>query len=134
MGVCHWRKLVLGCNQKRSQLSNLKLQKTDNSDVVTNISYDYYNGSGGNNGRVRYITDHLDGNYSLLDGNYSLDVGYDDHNRLTSYGSHRSYTYDAWNNLTLFAVGSEQTSEFAFNLRPVVEAVRGCLRRWGRRI
>ncbi|MDX2040107.1 MAG: S8 family serine peptidase, partial [Acidobacteriota bacterium] len=89
------RRLALGYNQKRSQLSNLKLQKTDNSDVVTNISYDYYNGgggSGGNNGRVRYITDHLD-------GNYSVDVGYDDHNRLTSYGSYRSYTYDAWNNL-----------------------------------
>ena len=26
-------------------------------------------------------------------------MGYDDHNRLTSYGSYRSYTYDAWNNL-----------------------------------
>ena len=26
-------------------------------------------------------------------------MGYDDHNRLTSYGSCRSYTYDAWNNL-----------------------------------
>ena len=26
-------------------------------------------------------------------------AGYDDHNRLTSYGSYRSYTYDAWNNL-----------------------------------
>ena len=89
------RRLALGYNQKRSQLTNLKLQKTDNSDVVTNISYDYYNGgggSGGNNGRVRYITDHLD-------GNYSVDVGYDDYNRLTSYGSYRSYTYDAWNNL-----------------------------------
>ncbi len=87
--------MALGYNQKRSQLSNLKLQKTDNSDVVTNISYDYYNGgggSGGNNGRIRYITDHLD-------GNYSVDVGYDDHNRLTQYGSYRSYTYDAWNNL-----------------------------------
>ena len=87
--------MALGYNQKRSQLTNLKLQKTDNSDVVSNISYDYYNGgggSGGNNGRVRYITDHLD-------GNYSVDVGYDDHNRLTQYGSYRSYTYDAWNNL-----------------------------------
>jgi RHS repeat-associated protein len=76
-------------------MTNLKLQKTDNSDVVSNISYDYYSGgggSGGNNGRVRYITDHLD-------GNYSVDVGYDDHNRLTSYGSYRSYSYDAWNNL-----------------------------------
>jgi hypothetical protein len=41
---------------------------------------------------MRYITDHLD-------GNYSVDVGYDDHNRLTSYDSYRSYTYDAWNNL-----------------------------------
>ncbi len=88
----------MGYNQKRSQLTNLKLQKTDNSDVVSNISYDYYNGgggsggSGGNNGRIRYITDHLD-------GNYSVDVGYDDHNRLTSYGAYRSYSYDAWNNL-----------------------------------
>jgi len=89
------RRLALGYNQKRSQMTNLKLQKTDNSDVVSNISYDYYNGgggSGGNNGRIRYITDHLD-------GNYSVDVGYDDYNRLTSYGGYRSYTYDAWNNL-----------------------------------
>ena len=89
------RRLALGYNQKRGQLSNLKLRKTDDTDVVSNISYDYYNGgggSGGNNGRIRYITDHLD-------GNYSVDVGYDDHNRLTSYGSYRSYTYDAWNNL-----------------------------------
>ncbi|MBL8169616.1 MAG: hypothetical protein JNJ50_15780, partial [Acidobacteria bacterium] len=35
------RRLALGYNQLRSQLTNLKLQKTDNSDVVTNISYDY---------------------------------------------------------------------------------------------
>jgi hypothetical protein len=27
------------------------------------------------------------------------ELGYDDHNRLTSYGSYRSYSYDAWNNL-----------------------------------
>jgi len=89
------RRLALGYNQKRSQLTNLQLRKTDDTDVVSNTSYDYYTGGGGsngNNGRIRYITDHVD-------GTFTLNVYYDDYNRLTAYGNFRTYTYDEWNNL-----------------------------------
>ncbi|MEP7343263.1 MAG: hypothetical protein ABI977_36390 [Acidobacteriota bacterium] len=96
------RRLALGYNQKRGQLGSVKLRKTDNTDVVTNLGYDYYSGgggSGGNNSQVRFITDYLD-------GNYSVDISYDDHNRLTAYGNYRSYTYDEWNNLKTVSSGN----------------------------
>ena len=96
------RRLALGYNQKRGQLGSVKLRKTDDTDVVTNLGYDYYSGGGGsngNNGRVRFITDYLD-------GNYSVDISYDDHNRLTAYGNYRSYTYDEWNNLKIVSSGN----------------------------
>ncbi len=91
------RKMNLGYNQKRSQLTSLQVKKTDNTDPIINLGYDYYSGgggSGGNNGRIRHIDDYLD-------GLFTADIGYDDHNRLTSSGPNyqRRYSYDAWNNL-----------------------------------
>ena len=88
------RRLALGYDQKRSQLSNLQLRKTDNTDVVSNLSYDYYNG-GNNNGRLQKITD--------ADSSYTTTFGYDDYNRLSSASASaytRSYSYDNWGNLT----------------------------------
>jgi YD repeat-containing protein len=59
---------------------------------VTSTGYGALND---NDGRIRKITDNLDGNYTTT---YS----YDEHNRLTSAQSNaaaRSYSYDAWGNL-----------------------------------
>jgi RHS repeat-associated protein len=91
------RKMTLGYNQLRSQMTSLQVKRNDGTDPIINLGYDYYNGGGGsngNNGRIRHIDDYLD-------GLFSADFGYDDHNRLTSYGPNhqRSYTYDEWGNL-----------------------------------
>ena len=64
------RRLALGYDQKRSQLASLQLRKTDDTDVVSNLSYDYYNG-GNNNGRLQKITD--------ADSTYTTTFGYDDY-------------------------------------------------------
>ncbi len=87
------RRLALGYDQKRSQLASLQLRKTDDTDVISNLSYDYYNG-GNNNGRIQKITD--------ADTSYTTTFGYDDANRLSSASATaytRSYSYDAWGNL-----------------------------------
>ncbi|HKX27213.1 MAG TPA: S8 family serine peptidase [Blastocatellia bacterium] len=92
------RKLTIGYDQNRLQMTSLQLKKTDGTDPIMNLSYDYSTGGGGsagNNGRLRKITDNLD-------GAFTAEFGYDDHNRLTSYASTygRNYSYDAWGNLT----------------------------------
>ena len=40
------RKLSLSYNQKRSQLGNLQVRRTDGTDPIMNVSYDYYTGGG----------------------------------------------------------------------------------------
>ena len=83
------RKLALGYNQKRGQLTRLEVKKTDNSDPLMDLQYDYYEGgggNGGNNGRIRRITNHRD-------GYYSVDYGYDDYNRLISAGPNHQRSY-----------------------------------------
>jgi YD repeat-containing protein len=78
----------------RHFLNTLVVKKQDGSDSIVSQTYDYKLGSDAFNGRVRKITDSVDGDYTTT-------YGYDDYNRLTSasatvYG--RTYTYDAWGN------------------------------------
>ncbi len=104
------RRLALGYDQKRGQLASLQLRKTDNTDVVSNLSYDYYNG-GNNNGRLQKITD--------ADSSYTTTYGYDDYNRLTSASATaytRSYSYDTWGNLTgVTATGAGESGSYSLS-------------------
>ncbi len=50
----------------------------------------------GRNVDYRYSSGRL---ASSVRGDRQTTYGYEAYNRLTSYGSYRSYTYDAWNNL-----------------------------------
>ncbi len=109
-GYGNGRRLALGYDQKRSQLASLQLRKTDNTDVVSNLSYDYYNG-GNNNGRLQKITD--------ADSTYTTTFGYDDFNRLTSASASaytRSYSYDAWGNLTgVTSTGAGESGSYSLS-------------------
>ncbi len=91
------RKLSLGYDLKRSQLNSLQLKRTNDTDPILSLTYDYYTGGGGsdgNNGRIRHSDD-------LINGLFTADFSYDEYNRLTGYGpnNQRSYSFDPWGNL-----------------------------------
>ena len=91
-------------------MSNLQLRKTDNTDIVSDLSYDYYNG-GNNNGRIQKITD--------ADSSYTTTFGYDDYNRLSSASASaytRSYSYDNWGNLTgVTSTGAGESGSYSLS-------------------
>lgn len=98
------RKLILGYNDQRQQMTSMVVQLTSGSDTIISQTYDYNNG-GNNNGRIQTITDGVDSAYTTT-------YGYDDYNRLTAATATaytRGYTYDEWGNLkTVTASGGGQ--------------------------
>ncbi|HEX9001635.1 MAG TPA: hypothetical protein VGB07_17140 [Blastocatellia bacterium] len=86
------------------------MRKTDITDIVSDLSYDYYNG-GNNNGRIQKITD--------ADSSYTTTFGYDDYNRLSSASASaytRSYSYDNWGNLTsLTSTGAGESGSYSLS-------------------
>jgi RHS repeat-associated protein len=106
------RKLTVGYDLRRQQMTSLFLRKNDESDPLINVSYDYSNG-GGNNGRLQRLIDSYDPGYSVT-------YEYDDFQRLkkaTAGNFTREYGYDAWGNLTsLFNVtGPTETGNYTIN-------------------
>ncbi|MGH9766053.1 MAG: hypothetical protein ACREAB_01360 [Blastocatellia bacterium] len=61
------RKMTAGYNQQRSQMTSLTVSNTAGGDQIINNVYDYYLG-GGNNSRIRKITDFVDSNYTTTHG------------------------------------------------------------------
>lgn len=91
-------------------MASLQLRKTDITDIVSDLSYDYYNG-GNNNGRIQKITD--------ADSSYTTTFGYDDYNRLSNASASaytRSYSYDNWGNLTsLTSTGAGESGSYSLS-------------------
>ena len=67
--------LTMGYNANRQQPITMKVGPNGNGSIITH-TYEYYDGNGHNNNRIRSITDGVDSAYSV------------------------NYTYDKWNRLT----------------------------------
>ncbi len=68
----------MGYNDQRNQPTSMKVDLLSNpSDKVVDYAYDYYNANGNNNGLIRKVTDHLDGQYTTT-------YQYDKFDRLTN--------------------------------------------------
>jgi len=109
--ICRPKSAKNGAGRENQQfIVNRQLRKTDNTDVVSNLSYDYYNG-GNNNGRIQKITD--------ADSSYTTTFGYDDYNRLSSASASaytRSCSYDNWGNLTgVTSTGAGESGSYSLS-------------------
>ncbi len=113
------RKLSVGYDAKRQQMTSLNVRRTNDNDAIIDKSYDYANG-GANNGRLQKITNNLDAAYTTT-------YTYDAYNRLTNasataYG--RSLSYDNWGNLTdVTMTGMTESGAMSYSLSYTADAV-----------
>ncbi len=105
------RRLQIGYDVKRQQMTSLVVDLPDGSDAIINRAYDYLNG-GANNSRIQRIT-------NAVESDYTATFDYDEHNRLanaTAVAWSRRYTYDTWGNLTRVEMtgGTGQTYDLSY--------------------
>jgi RHS repeat-associated protein len=106
------RRIELGYNANRLNLTSHKMIKESPYDAIIDNSYDYYGTTETSNGRVRKITDNLDPQFTTT-------YQYDDYDRLasaTSVDFERTYSYDPWGNLTaVTATGGGETGSYTLS-------------------